>query len=151
MSSSANLPSPTEISAALDDCPRKEDYEFSAHFQKRHAGEPGKGWDLLQSVFGFQFRPSNASEPFAPMMVWDGRRSMIPSDLTEDQLNALESTGDGMVAPEYRARILDMLWLRRRDVSRARSAVEAYFQSGSMLEDPHHPAKLASGLVLRTA
>src|ERR1700733_10004798 len=131
MSPSANLPSPTEISAALDQCPKNEDHEFSALFQARHAAKPGKGWDLLQSVFGFQFQPSNASEPFAPMMVWDGKRSMIPSDLAEEQLSALESTVDEVMSPEYRARIFDVLWLRRRrDASRARSAVEAYLQSG---------------------
>jgi hypothetical protein len=54
------------------------------------------------------------------MMVWDGKRSMIPTDLTEDQLSVLESTVDGVTFPEYRARILDVLWLRRRDASRAR-------------------------------
>jgi hypothetical protein len=116
----------------------KEDHEFSVLFRKRHADEPDKGWNLLQAVFEFLFQPSNASEPFAPMMVWDGKRSMIPSDLKEDELAALESTVDGVADPEYRARILDVLWLLRRDASRARSAVEAYLQSGSRLEDPRH-------------
>jgi len=138
MSSSVNLPEPSAISGALDQCPTKEDHEFSALFRKRYLIESDKGWDLLQAVFDFRFQPSNASEPFTPMMVWNGKRSMIPSDLNEDQLAALESTVDGVVDPEYRARILDVLWLRRRDAKHARSAVEAYLQSGSRLEDPNH-------------
>jgi hypothetical protein len=138
MNNSAELPSTHSIEAALNGCPGKEDHDFSGLFRQRHAAEPNLGWDLLDAVYSFNFQPANASEPFGPMMVLSTGRSMIPSDLTDEQLSALAATLDAVNDPEYRARILDVLWLRRRDAAAARAAVDAYLESGSRLEDPAH-------------
>lgn len=138
MNSSAVLPPAGDIDAVLNECPIKEDHEFSGFFRRRHDAEPDRGWDLLQSLYSFNFRPADAAEPFGPQSVIGDRRSMIPSDLTDEQLVALASTLDQIGDPEYRARILDVLWLRRRDPTAARAAVDAYLQSGSRLEDPEH-------------
>jgi tetratricopeptide (TPR) repeat protein len=138
MNSSAVLPPAGDIDAVLNECPIKEDHEFSGFFRRRHDAEPDQGWDLLQSLYSFNFRPADAAEPFGPQSVIGDRRSMIPSDLTDEQLVALASTLDQIGDPEYRARILDVLWLRRRDPTAARAAVDAYLQSGSRLEDPEH-------------
>jgi hypothetical protein len=72
MSKSTGLPN---IVAALRHDRGRKDYEFAAIFKERHAAEPNRGWDLLQSVYDFLFKSGNASEPFGPMWVVDGRRS----------------------------------------------------------------------------
>lgn len=72
------------------------------------------------------------------MAVMNGKRSMIPIDLTDAQLDALQGTLETVDDPEYRARVGDTLWLRRRDVKAARIAVESYLESGKRLENPEH-------------
>jgi uncharacterized protein DUF4209 len=138
MSIAKHIPDANEIAAALLESSEKEDHGFADVFRKRHQVEPERGWNLLQSVFGFLFQPSNASAPFQPMSVWDGRRSMIPSDLSGQHLSMLAGAADSVDDPEFRARILDVLWLQRRDVNAARAAVDAYLQSGSRVEHPEN-------------
>lgn len=138
MSSADRVPDDKEISAALLESPGKEDHDFAAVFRKRYESERDRGWDLLQAVFCFLFQPSNAATPFQAMSVWEGRRSMIPSDLTEQQLSSLAEVASSVEDPEFRARILDVLWLRRRDSHAARAAVDAYLESGSRLEHPEN-------------
>lgn len=138
MSPPNQVPPANEIAAALQESSTKEDQDFADVFRKRHAGESERGWNLLHGVFGFLFQPNNASAPFQPVAVWGDRRSMIPSDLGEEQVSLLAGAADSVDDPEFRARILDVLWLRRRDASAARGAVEAYLQSGSRLEHPEH-------------
>ena len=138
MSHAKQVPPAHEIAAALQESGKKEDQDFADTFRLRHATEPERGWNLLQAVFGFLFQPNNASAPFRPMSVWEGRRSMIPSDLSDQQLSVLAQAAESVDDPEFRARILDVLWLRRRDVSAARAAVDAYLRSGSRLEHPEN-------------
>jgi Domain of unknown function (DUF4209) len=138
MVSSAVLPTAGDIDAVLNECAIKEDHEFSGFFRRWHEAEPDRGWDLLRALYSLNFRPADAAEPFGPQSVIGHSRSMIPSDLTDEQLSALSSTLDAISDPEYRARILDVLWLRRRDPAAARAAVDAYLLSGSRLEDPEH-------------
>lgn len=134
----AVLPAAEEIAAAITESDKKEDASYTALFRRRHAAEPGRGWNLLADVFNFLFRASNVSDPFGPMVQMDDKRSLIPSDLSDAQLDALATTLRAIDDPEYRARIGDVLWLRRRDVSAARLAVESYLASGSHLEHPEH-------------
>lgn len=136
MSNANQVPPADEIVAALQESSKKEDQEFADVFRRRHSTEPEKGWNLLQAVFGFLFQPNNASAPFQPMTEWEGRRSMIPGDLNEEQLSVLAAAADSVDDPEFRARILDVQWLRRRDASAGRLAVDGYLKSGSRLEHP---------------
>lgn len=138
MSPPKQAPPARDIETALQESSGKEDQDFADVFRKRHTSEPERGWNLLHAVFGFLFHPNNASAPFQPMAVWDGRRSMIPSDLGEEQLSLLAGVADSVNDAEFRARVLDVLWLQRRDASAARAAVDAYLQSGSRLEHPEH-------------
>lgn len=107
-------------------------------FRKRRSGDADDGWNLLGQIFDFHFKPHNPTEPFGPMAIMEGKRSMIPDDLTDDQLEALKNTLDGIEVSEYRARVADTLWLRRHDPDAARIAVDAYLESATLLEDPHH-------------
>jgi hypothetical protein len=132
------LPPSADIAATIADCGKKEDHYFASAFRKRRNQEADRGWELLEQIFSFLFRAGNASEPFGPVMQVEGRRSMIPDDLTDPQLDALAATLSEIDDPEYRARISDVLWLRQRDPTAARVAVENYLATGSRLEDPEH-------------
>jgi hypothetical protein len=132
------FPSAAEICEVIKEAGGLEDQHLSTAFQKRNESPPNSGWALLMQVFGFHFRAGNVSEPFGPMMVMDGRRSMIPDDLSEAELDKLQSTLETVGDPEYRARVADVLWLRRRDAKAARVAVEAYIAAGMRVEDPEH-------------
>ena len=132
------LPTTDEIVATIAGCDKKEDSSFSAAFRRHHSAEPDRGWNLLADIFNFHFRVGSASNPFGPMAQMGDKRSMIPSDLTDAQLDALSPTLSAIEDPEYRARVGDILWLRRRDPQAARIAVKSYVESGAHLEDPQH-------------
>ena len=42
-------------------------------------------FQLLQSVWQIHFKPNDRAEPYGPMAVFDGKRSVIPSDLEGEQ------------------------------------------------------------------
>src|SRR5688572_16266046 len=122
----AALPPTAHIAASIAGCERKEDRPYAAAFRSRNDTEPGRGWDLLAQVFNFLFRPRNADAPFHPMAEMAGKRSMIPSDLTDLQLNAFATALVEVDDSEFRARVGDVLWLQRRDAAAARLAVRSY-------------------------
>ncbi|MCJ2125710.1 DUF4209 domain-containing protein [Methylobacterium sp. J-077] len=107
-------------------------------FRGEHERQPDENWDFLAQVFDFLFTSSSPAAPFGPMMVSGDRRTLIPDDLSDEHLVALEKAFGAVDDPEFRARVGDVLWLRRRNAVAAREAVGAYIASGSRLEDPKH-------------
>jgi hypothetical protein len=88
-------------------------------------------WQLLIGVFGMMLRAGNVVEPFQPIMqLADGRRTMLPADLSQAQLVALRIVFPGPDCPSYRARIGDVLWLTERNVSAGKLAVDSYRLAG---------------------
>lgn len=88
---------------------------------------------LLGRITSMKLLASNSQEPFAPVMELDGRHSAIPSDFTEGELNRLAAIIGETRSPELRARIADVLWVRRRHAEMARAAVDAYMESANHL------------------
>jgi hypothetical protein len=72
-------------------------------------------------------------EPFGPMWQGDGERSIIPSDLTQHDLQAVAlltgCTGDAALL----ARFNDLLWIRSKDHVAAKRAVASYLESAENL------------------
>ena len=130
-----SFPNAADISAVIEASEKKHGRDLSRAFGERSLAK-GDGWSILQQVFNFHFKPSQLMEPFGPMMVADGKRSMIPTDLSSEQLQELQATLESVDDPEYRARIGDLLWLRRKDPNAARIAVEAYLEAGKNVEHP---------------
>ncbi|MEQ1652873.1 MAG: DUF4209 domain-containing protein, partial [Hyphomicrobium sp.] len=108
---------------------------FSA--AKAQSGEDH--WDLLIQVFQMMLRSRNLAEPFGSISTYGDRRSMIPSDLTDTELQALRSLHPGPDHPGYRARIGDLLWLRERDAQAGEMAADAYVKLGEILQTSPHP------------
>lgn len=72
--------------------------------------------------------PSSRSEPFRPLLVMQGRRSPVPADLTEAELNVLQALIPHLEHETVRARIADILWCCRHEGrgTVGRVAVAAY-------------------------
>ncbi len=108
----------------------------SAFQAKAVPDSPDDPWCLLYQVFSIHLRHENPAEPFGPMLVMDGRRSMVPADLTDSQVVLLREVLAGSAAPIVRARIGDVLWVARKDGRAGQAAVSAYLALGTALEDP---------------
>lgn len=123
----------------------KECHRYASEFAKKmqeaevaNAKTEYQVYRLLTQVASLMLRESSAAEPFGPMAVFEGSRSAILDDLSDEQLKALEDVLFEVRDPEFRARIADVLWLTRRNYKAALLAVESYLQSATYLEDPDH-------------
>jgi len=99
----------------------------------RHALDAGtadaaKVLGLLADLCSMHLRPDNVSEPFGPMLAMGGRRSAIPDDIDDHLLLFLSDIAAELDDAHLRARVFDVLWLRRRprQVSDAIQAIDAY-------------------------
>lgn len=72
--------------------------------------------------------PDSWDEPFAPAIVFNGSRSVVPSDLGNDDLNLLALALPLIEPAVLKARIADVVWTYRRprDPAIALMAAEAY-------------------------
>jgi hypothetical protein len=70
----------------------------------------------------------NWSDPFEPAMRWEGRRSLMPADLTVDQLELLTRVAPLIEHTTLRARVADVCWTygERSRVDLLHLAVDAY-------------------------
>ncbi len=72
---------------------------------------------------------SGNGQPFGPLMSGPNGRTLIPDDLTEDELLQLEELLVVSCSPQFVARISDVLWIRRKKFQYAQMAVKAYLQT----------------------
>lgn len=92
---------------------------------------------LLGHVSSMMLRANNVHEPFAPVMEMEGRRSAIPGDFTDVELERLAAIVDEIKLPDLRARVADVLWIRKknRPSQMARLAIKMYMESAKHLLD----------------
>lgn len=88
----------------------------------------GKVLWLLADACSMMLAPNSINEPFKPFMVMEGRRSVIPDDLSESNVAFFSQVVDAADDPWLKARLADLTWLRqtKRDVRFALAAIEAY-------------------------
>ena len=92
--------------------------------RKRH----GKAlWLLAQSCF-MMMTPSDRNAPFKPVIVGEGRRSVLPEDFIQFGLSHFENILGDIESPRMKARVADLLWIVRtpRDRKFAIKAIDAY-------------------------
>lgn len=77
-------------------------------------------------------------EPLKPMFSLGGKSSAGIGSFTEVQLDAMAAALPEITDVELRARIGDVLWLRRRDHHAGRIAVRAYLAAAEVVFDPEH-------------
>ncbi len=125
----------------LDKVQPRECHAYSEALGKKAASLKDAGDDkgnrvfrLLASVASFWPNYHSNEAPYRPMMVWEGKRSAIPEDLTPADLDALSGVLAEIRDSEFRARVADVLWVCRKDYKAAQSAVDAYIESSRVLE-----------------
>ena len=126
----------TEIDQVTMGVSPPNDHMLASAFRARATSDDSQDpWRLLANVFDIHLRPSNPDEPFGPMMVMDGKRSMVPSDLGDEQIGLLRQMLQGVANPAVRCRLGDVLWTARRDGRAGQEAVPGYIALGILLED----------------
>lgn len=97
--------------------------------------------NLLAAVASFWPRPDDFQSPYGPMMVLaDGQRTAIPSDLAERDLLVLTAVVDALPEHTFRSRVLDVLALHgdrslrpQRHAAQVRALVENGPTAGSII------------------
>ena len=110
---------------------------------REKAGELGASGDLkgeqvfslLASLASYSLSPDNPKDPYQPMFSSYARRSSVPDDLRDSDLDALGGILSKTENPEFRARIADVLWLRKKDHKSALAAIGAFLESAANLTE----------------
>jgi hypothetical protein len=106
---------------------------------------PARALSLLGAACHPVLRPDDDRGPYLPVLVKeDGRRTVLPEDFSDDELDAIEAVLPDVAEPIIRARLSDILWLRRRNFRAARNAVDAYLLAAERLEDAGLRAQVAA-------
>ena len=93
----------------------------------------GKVLELLAHVCSLMLSSDSINEPFKPLTVLGGQRSMTPDDLSEDDVTFFAQIVDEIDDPcpkahLLKARLADLVWLLQspRDVKFALAAIDSY-------------------------
>ena len=95
---------------------------------------------LLNAICSFYLDLSSRAESYGPKWRFfqQGTRSAIPDDIPDMHWDSLAEIVADIKDAEIRARIADLLWLRRRDYRHAELAISSYLESAKILENPEH-------------
>ncbi|ELP1299445.1 DUF4209 domain-containing protein [Pseudomonas aeruginosa] len=88
----------------------------------------GKALWLLADACSMMLSPKSLNEPFRPFMVIEGRRSVVPDDLSESDIAFYAEIVEAIDDSWLKARVADLVWLKQRprDVRFALAAIDAY-------------------------
>lgn len=83
---------------------------------------------LLADACSMMLSPSSPNEPFKPFAVFHDRRSVVPDDLLEADIQFFAEIVDAIDDDWLRARLSDLLWLKSkpRNTAFALKAIDAY-------------------------
>lgn len=75
-----------------------------------HLGE--RVFAFLNVIASFSTNFDSEDHPYRPVLrESDGRRSLMPDDLTDPDLDVLQSIVNDIDDPEFRARVADIIWV----------------------------------------
>ncbi len=121
---------------------KKECFSYSPiFFAKAHEAEAAgeakteEIFTLLGGVTSMILKESSPTEPFAPMFVMPEYRSAVIDDFCDEHLSVLSEIVFDILDPEIRARIADIIWIKKRDFRMAELAIKSYLESATVLED----------------
>lgn len=93
---------------------------------------------LLGAATSMYYARDDKDEPFKPRFIMGGTRSAALVDFEDQHLDPIQAVYQEIADSELRARLADLLWVRRRDHNAARVAASAYLESARSLYDPEH-------------
>jgi len=76
--------------------------------------------------------------PYHPVAVFSDKRSAIIDDYSDEIIDIFSGLIADITDPEMRARIGDVVWLRKREYKAAQEAINSYLESADVLEDPEN-------------
>jgi len=114
-------------------------YEFAK--ERDVSSESGNGrlaqtWQLLTSVTHYQLRSHDEMNPLSSPGQFGELIFPGPEDLKDNELDNLKASYQAIDDPDLRARMGDVLWIRRRDFVAGQAAVDAYIESAKRLHAP---------------
>lgn len=129
----------------IADSPEKECSSYWHRFMTK-ADEAGtSGDDVLREVYtllgaatSMMLKLDSKTDPFAPILVLRAGRSAILDDISDAHIEVLREWLSDISDPELRARVADIVWMRKRDYRAAQTAIDAYLESAIALEHPQH-------------
>jgi len=88
----------------------------------------GKVLWLLADACSMTLTPDSHNEPFKPVCIMGGRRSVIPDDLSEEDITFFSQIVDDIGDHWLKARIADLVWLKQqpREIRYALVAIDSY-------------------------
>ena len=86
----------------------------------------GKVLWLLADACSLMLNPDSRSEPFRPLYSMRTGRSAVPDDFDEQTLDLFQTISEEVSDLWLRARLSDLLWVRRRRFQSALLAIDAY-------------------------
>lgn len=88
----------------------------------------GKVLWLLADACSMMLSPKSLNEPYKPIFVMDGKRSVLPEDLSDSDITFFAQIVDDIDDPWLKARVADLVWLKQqpRDVRFALAAIDSY-------------------------
>jgi hypothetical protein len=127
-----------DFEAALGVSPIPSCGSYASIYAKKASEESDVTRQALLQSLGFicSFHPNYevSAEPYTPLyQSSNGSRSLIPGDLTEDDLNVVADLYDKSNNPALRARLGDVLWIRKRNHKAARAIIDDYIQVSNRL------------------
>jgi hypothetical protein len=94
--------------------------------EKDTQADLAKLYQSLSIICSFYPNYKDVAEPYRPFVIMNGKRSAVPGDLSEHDLQTIALFLAKATDPALRARLGDILWVRKRDHLAARQAVLDY-------------------------
>jgi len=125
------------IKNILSNCAKKDCSEYNRLFaiQRDEAAKSNdlqleKIFDLLEYSFFFHLRTDHPNDPFEPLFSSQPR----VSDYTTEHIECLENIIEEFDDPEFKSRIADIIWIKKRDYKHAQLAVKSYINAARNLD-----------------
>lgn len=88
---------------------------------------------LLKAIVSYHMKPGDTQKPFDAFLILEGKRSAIPEDLSQEEIQKLVDSYESINDHELKARFADVLWIKKKEVNYAHDAVSAYLESAKNL------------------
>jgi hypothetical protein len=76
-----------------------------------------RAFKLMGAICSMALDADNGVEPYRARLIIEGKRSLIPSDLSPEEIEALAAVAETIRSDALRARVADVCWLANRRVA----------------------------------
>jgi hypothetical protein len=129
-----------EINAVIRTLPDDKLFSLADAFWKKASvdasGEVSADWRLMGDLCGMMLRSSDSRHPFHALSQRGSKRSLIPSDLTKDELDSLAEIVEQIESKSLQARLFDVLWTVQKTPDAAKRAISIYLEIAKERVDP---------------